>query len=364
MKKFLFPLAAIVLSIVACNSTTQYTINGTVEGTQEWNVYLVKYSGRTADTLAQAPIKAGKFSIQGKVENTTNAYLIVEGKRGGTPILVENTKFTATLNPEDNSLSKVEGTENQKILNEYLVISNELRKQQSELYKAYSAAMQEKNEEKANEIRAEFDKADSISSVKEAELIKAHSDSYVAPYILAGKMYNLDLKELQEKYNALGANAKASEYGKKIAERIEKLEAVAIGKVAPNFTQDTPEGKPLSLYDIKGKVKIIDFWASWCGPCRRANPEMVKLYKKFHPKGLEILGVSLDRNKADWEKAIADDHLDWNQVSDLQYWNNAAAQAYAVSSIPHIVILDENNVIVARNLHGEELENKIAELLK
>ena len=100
-------------------------------------------------------------------------------------------------------------------------------------------------------------------TIKEAELIKAHADSYVAPYILAGKMYNMDLKELQEKYNALGANAKASEYGKKIAERIEKLEAVAIGKVAPDFTQDTPEGKPLSLYDIKGKVKIIDFWASW-----------------------------------------------------------------------------------------------------
>lgn len=364
MKKFLFPLAAITLSIAACNSTSQYTINGTVEGEQEGNVYLVKYSGRTADTLSKAPVKDGKFMIQGKAENTTNAYLIVEGKRGGTPILVENAKFTATLNPENNALSQVMGTENQKILNEYLALSNELKKQQSELYKAYSAAMQEKNEEKANEIRAEFDKADSISSAKEAELIKAHSDSYVAPYIIAGKMYNTELNELQEKYNALGENAKASEYGKKIAERIAKLENVAIGKVAPDFTQDTPEGKPLSLYDIKGKAKIIDFWASWCGPCRRANPEMVKLYKKFHPKGLEILGVSLDRNKADWEKAIADDHLDWNQVSDLQYWNNAAAQAYAVSSIPHVVILDENNVIVARNLHGEELENKIAELLK
>ena len=95
--------------------------------------------------------------------------------------------------------------------------------------------------------------------------------------------------------------------------------------------------------------------------CQPRNGETLQ---KFHPKGLEIIGVSLDRNKADWEKAIADDHLNWNQVSDLQYWNNAAAQAYAVSSIPHIVILDKNNVIVARNLHGEELENKIAELLK
>lgn len=364
MKKILFPLAAIALSLAACNQVSQYTINGTVEGEQEGNVYLVKYVRGIGDTLAQAPVKAGKFTIRGVAESTTHAYLVVEGKRGGAPILIENAKFTATLNPEDNALSKVEGTENQKILNEYLAITNELRKQRSELYKAYTAAIEEKNEEKAGEIQAEFDKTDSIAAAKDAEMIKAYADSYVAPYIIAGKMHSTNVKELQEKYDALGENAKASEYGKKIADRIAKLETVAIGKVAPDFTQDTPEGKPLSLYDIKGKAKIIDFWASWCGPCRRANPEMVKLYKKFHPKGLEILGVSLDRNKADWEKAIADDHLTWNHVSDLQYWNNAAAQAYAVNSIPHVVVLDENNVIVARNLHGEELENKIAELLK
>ncbi|WP_251620119.1 TlpA disulfide reductase family protein [Odoribacter lunatus] len=363
MKRILFPLAALAF-LAACNTTPQYTIKGSIEGENEGTVYLLKYNRRVVDTLNQAPIKSGKFTMRGIANNLTNAELVVEGKKGGAPILIENATFTATLHPTDNTLSKIEGTENQKILNEYLAISYDYRKQQSELYKEYSAAMQAKDEKTINAIRNQFNEADSLFSAKKDALIAAYPDSYVAPYIINSQIYNLDLPTLQEKYNALGENAKASEYGQKIAEHIKKLETVAIGQKAPNFTQDTPEGKPLSLYDIKGKVKIIDFWASWCGPCRRANPEMVRIYKKFHPKGLEILGVSLDRDKANWEKAIADDHLVWYQVSDLQYWNNAAAGQYAVMSIPNLFILNEDNIIVAHNLHGQELEDKIAELLK
>ena len=109
---------------------------------------------------------------------------------------------------------------------------------------------------------------------------------------------------------------------------------------------------------------VIDFWASWCGPCRGEDPNVVKMYEKFHPKGLEILSVSLDEDKDAWLKAIEDDKLTWNHVSDLKGWQNAAAQLYCVNGIPHLVVLDENNVIVAKDLRGEELQNKVAELLK
>lgn len=364
MKKILLPLALLALAMTACDTTPKYTINGTVEGEQEGTVYLMKYNGREADTLAEAPIKAGKFKLEGTTDNIDYAALIVAGKKGGTPIMLENAQFTATLNPADNSTSKVEGTESQKIWNEFMAISNDARKQQSELYKEYNTAKQEKNEEKAKEIENKFDEVGKTTWEKVSGIMKANPDSYVSAFILSTRMSSMDTKELSEMYHALGANAKATEPGKTIGERLAKLEAVAVGKVAPNFTQNTPEGQPLSLYDIKGKVKIIDFWASWCGPCRRANPDMVKLYNKYHKKGLEIIGVSLDRNKEDWEKAIKDDKLDWYQVSDLQYWNNSVAQMYAVNSIPHLFILDENNTIVADNLHGEELAAKVAEMLK
>ena len=109
---------------------------------------------------------------------------------------------------------------------------------------------------------------------------------------------------------------------------------------------------------------IVDFWASWCGPCRGENPHVVEIYKEYHPKGLEIFGVSLDNNKEAWVKAIADDGLVWKHGSDLKGWQSAPAQLYSVSGIPHTVLLDENNKIIAKNLRGDELKQKIAELLK
>lgn len=364
MKKSLLSLAVIALSLAACNNAPKYTIDGTVDGEQSGNVFLVRYSEGVMDTLAKAPLADGKFSLTGNVKELTDAYIMVEGKRGGTPIFVENAAYKATLNLSDPTKTKIEGTETQALANQFFAIGNEARQGQSKLYKEYSAAAQEKNEEKMKEIEENFNKITEEAEAKENELTKANADTYVAAYMLASKMGGLDAEVLSEKYELLGANAKATAPGKKIAERIQKLAAVAVGQVAPDFTLNTPEGKPLSMHSIKGKVKLIDFWASWCGPCRGENPNVVKVYEEYHPKGLEILSVSLDSDKDAWLKAIEDDHLSWNHVSDLKGWQCEAAQLYAVNGIPHLIVLDENNVIVAKNLRGEELKNKIAELLK
>lgn len=364
MKRILLPLAAIAISLSACNMTPKYTITGTVEGEQTGKVLLLKYTGKVADTLAQSSISEGKFTLTGSVEKLTDAYVVIEGKRGGTPIFVENVAFTATLNTDAPAENKIEGSETQNLANQFFAISNEMGKELKGLRKEYSEANQIKDTAKMREVENKFNELSAAADVKEDELTKANSDSYVVAYLLAKKMGGLSAEELSAKYELLGENAKATDAGQKIAERIAKVAAVAVGQIAPDFTLNTPAGEALSMHSIKAKVKLIDFWASWCGPCRGENPNVVKVYEEFHPKGLEILSVSLDNNNDAWVKAIEDDKLTWNHVSDLKGWDSAAAQLYTVNGIPHTVLLDENNQIIAKDLRGDALKVKIAELLK
>lgn len=145
---------------------------------------------------------------------------------------------------------------------------------------------------------------------------------------------------------------------------LQSIKDLEIGGTAPDFTQQTPEGEDLSLSDLRGKVVLLDFWASWCGPCRRENPNVVKVYEKYKDEGFEIIGISLDRSRERWLKAIEQDGLTWKHVSDLKYWNNAVAKQYNVRSIPHTILLDEEGKIIARNLRGGRLEQALAEIFE
>lgn len=147
-------------------------------------------------------------------------------------------------------------------------------------------------------------------------------------------------------------------------EQVERMKSFVVGGQAPDFTQKTPEGEEMSLSDLRGKVVLVDFWASWCGPCRRENPNVVRMYDKYKDKGFDILGVSLDKAHDRWVQAIEQDGLGWHHVSDLKGWNNEVAQTYGVRSIPQTVLVGEDGRILARNLRGEALERKLEEIFE
>ncbi|MDR0982689.1 MAG: AhpC/TSA family protein [Culturomica sp.] len=366
MRNLLLSIIVAVCTLSACTGPG-YTIKGEASG-REGNVILLTINGRNIDTLSTAKLKDGKFTVKGSVADTSLpelVYLTLEGGMNNMLVFfLENANYTAVFNSEDPSLSTIEGTQSQTILNEFRKMSKSLNKEGGRLQEEYKNAKEEGNQVKADSIEDVYDALADKNAEQEKELLRANNDNFVASFIVSQKMQRADLEEIKELYEILSENARINRFGKEVADKIAKLEVVSIGQVAPDFTLNTDKDELFSLSQLKGKAKVIDFWASWCGPCRNANPEMVKLYNKYHKKGLEVLGVSVDKNKEAWLKAIADDKLPWKQVIDDKSSDNSPSRVYNVAFIPHVVLLDANNVIIAKNLHGEELENKIKELLK
>lgn len=359
MRKLLLSIVAASMTLAACNAQSGYKVTGTVEGMPDGKAIIATVNGSTLDTLAKADVKNGSFEFTGNVSEPTGAYIMVIGQRGAIPFMLENANITISAGQAGLTVT---GSEGQKIYDQFMAINATAQQEAMKLQQEYQAA--NGDQAKIQAIQEAYAKLMTDVQAKETELIKANPDSYVSAFVIASGMGQMEYEQLKERYNLLGEKAKAGAQGKAIAAQIAKLESTAIGQIAPNFTITTPEGESISLYDIKGKVKLIDFWASWCGPCRGENPHVVEIYKEYHPKGLEIFGVSLDNNKEAWVKAIADDGLVWKHGSDLKGWQSAPAQLYSVTGISHTVLLDENNKIIAKNLRGDELKQKIAELLK
>jgi len=216
------------------------------------------------------------------------------------------------------------------------------------------------------QIEARADANEDAQRQLQYAYVTAHPDDRFSLFVLPQAVgYAPEAKEYATRFAQLSPRLRAMPQGVRIADKIKQLERVAVGATAPDFTQATPDGKPLTLSSLRGKYVLIDFWASWCGPCRRENPNVVAAYNKFKDKGFTILGVSLDKDtgREAWLKAIEKDGLAWNQVSDLKYWQNAAAKDYGVQAIPQNFLIDPSGKIVATNLRGEKLQETLSQLL-
>jgi peroxiredoxin len=234
----------------------------------------------------------------------------------------------------------------------------------NDAYEALATKRKTATPEQLSALNAEEKKIDDQDALVNKKFIQENPDSYVSLNALESYAYSADYVDIAPLFNNFSAAIKATEAGKKFAERLPKLKAVALGATAPEFAEADTAGKMISLSSFRGKYVLIDFWASWCGPCRRENPNVVKAYNTYKGKNFTILGVSLDRPNAKdkWLAAIHKDGLTWNHVSDLKFWDSKAADLYAVRGIPQNFLLDPNGKIIGKNLRGEDLENKLAQI--
>jgi len=345
--------------------TSGYEITCNIEGAEGVTFTLQqRFEGRIVN-LDSAVVVNGSFKISGSpIAFPDMVNLNAKAKRKGLTFFLENAKITITAKMDSLNKAVITGSKTQDELTALSGIMVAHQKKMQEQGKAYQTANQEGDTAKMSESKRQSALLSKEMVSLQTEFIKQHPESYLSPLVLGGIARNLKPEEVESLISSLHPNIAKLPAIVEIKTNLTAQRAVAIGQKAPDFTLNDPNGVPVALSaKIGPKLLLVDFWAAWCAPCRAENPNVVKAYQEFHEKGFDILGVSLDRNKGEWIKAIADDKLTWTQISDLKYFNCVAAKIYAVNSIPANFLLDEKGMIVAKNLRGEALYNKVKELL-
>lgn len=328
-------------------------------------IYISKRKNGVMSDVDSAKTTVYPIILKGKQDVPEMLYLRVKGSNTLVPVFVENSEFSVTTDFEDPSLTKVEGSSVHKEFDNYNAGLNTITSAQEALMTDYRAAQKAGDAAKLTELEAKFDELDKKESDYNRNFVLQNKGSFVTPYVIRRAMfYSLELEDLKNLVASLDKSVLQSVYSIDLQEKIIVLEKVAIGKKYTEISLPGLDGNTMNLSDFIGKdVILVDFWASWCGPCRRENPNVVKLYNDYHSKGFDIVGVSFDTDGKGWREAIEKDGLVWHQMSDLKGWNSKAAELYGVASIPHTMLIGKDGTILAKNLRGDELRAKLAELL-
>jgi peroxiredoxin len=371
MKKVIF-LFLFAVTVLACQTKAEdrkdgFTVTGKVKTPQKGKVILHilgKQGFQPVDSVALA--KDNTYTIKGKTAEPRFYMLDFYDVQKVLVILNNGDNITVDVDGNNpNGAFTMKGSAEVEQLEKVVKVQNNFQAKAAALQADFQKAAAKKDDKAKSAIQSKYFAMQKEQNEDLKKLIKAGGPTLAS-------WYATNALNPEEEYAFLAPLAPAfekafpnSEYIKDFSAKIAQYKnAIQVGQQAPDITLNSPEGKAVSLSSLRGKYVLIDFWASWCGPCRQENPNVVKMYNRFKGKNFEIFGVSLDKEKDKWIQAIANDGLTWVHVSDLKFWNSAGAEAYGVRSIPATFLVDPQGVIVAKNLRGKELEDKLAQILR
>ena len=348
------------------NNSNSFKIKGSTDLSNNNKIYhIIADLNNQPKTLDTLDINQGKFELDTAFDEPSFHFLQISGQNGTFPFVAESGTIKIQLFKDSLGSSRATGTTSN---DDFMRYKNETKAYVESLNgigNDLQQAMILKDSLLAQDLQEQYqDVRDQIQDY-ELNFLRKSPNSLISILILERFVTNntLSKKESKTLYDSLSERIKNTKSGKAVKNLIDQPEKADVGNVAPPFEGPTPDGKKFALKNALGKITIIDFWASWCRPCRIENPNLVQLYQKNKDRGLNILGVSLDKDKEKWVKAIEDDGLIWNHVSNLKFWNDPIAKLYQVSAIPATFLLDDKGIIIARNLRGLALYNKVEELL-